>query len=457
MDPQDADIRSTEYAPRHYAQASRPIRCTLKVLSGADQDQQFAFDLNSETKRPQQIVCGRGDDCDVVLNDASVSTHHAEIIFEGKTVRVRDLDSRNGVWIGQARIEEAWLGGDAQFFIGDCLVAASVTCEQVPITTRTTLGTMQGKAESTRAMFSVIERVARTPMTVLVMGESGTGKGEVARTLHTLSNRRGPFQVLDCGTMPPELAASMVLGHAKGAFTGATSDRKGTFEVANGGTVFLDEIGELPLELQPHLLTVVDRGELQRVGETQTRNVDVRIVAATNRDLAADVESGRFRRDLYMRLRQYVIHVTPLRDRKEDIVFLAEQFLQEFSQKTGSLCTLDDTAKKALRQMHWHGNVRQLKDAMRRVAYLAHKPTVTVQDLILFDDDLPASTVAAGAIDLAAGGLREQVRTFETRFCERAVQEAGGDLTVAAKAAGYTLQGFMRLLDRLGLGHLIRK
>ncbi len=344
-----------------------------------------------------------------------------------------------------------------EFVAGECRIrVSSIDVQERPVSTRTELGTMAGASEPTRAMFSILDRIAPTPMTVLVMGESGVGKGEVARTLHARSDRPGPFVTLDCSTLPRELSAALVLGHAKGAFTGATADRAGPFEQARGGTLFLDEVGELPLDVQQNLLTVVDRRELQRVGETKTRAVDVRIVAATHRGLAEEVAAGRFRQDLYFRLRQFVVTVAPLRDRPEDVVFLATRFLAEFGGDVGRDLSLSEEAERALQRLRWDGNVRQLRDVMRRAAYLSEADVVQPRDLNLFDDEAepfvrPSSQARTGASPPAVGSLKAATAEFQRQYCHRVLEQAEGDVVRAAARAEYTVRGFRLLLARVGI------
>ncbi|MBV1856983.1 MAG: sigma 54-interacting transcriptional regulator [Nannocystaceae bacterium] len=433
---------------------AQSVGISLAVLSGKDEGKVFRFAVEGESGRVDCLVGGRNA-CDIVLSDPSVSTRHFELAFEGKGVRLRDLRSRNGLWIGRARIDEAWLAPGCEFFAGQCRIRVSeIDMQQMPVSTQKTLGTMAGASEASRALFSLLERVAPTPMTVLVMGESGVGKGEVARTIHAESGRTGPFHLLDCSTLPRELSAALVLGHSKGAFTGASSDRPGPFELADGGTLFLDEVGELPLDAQQNLLTVVDRGELQRVGETRVRKVNVRIVAATNRNLAEEVAAGRFRQDLYFRLRQFVITVPPLRDRPEDIDHLAEAFLVEFGKDAGRTLRLSPEAQAELRRPRWDGNVRQLRDVMRRAAYLSSGDVVAVADLNMFDDEVWVDRDEVSMQDnevSVAGGLKTATEAFQRRYCERLLASVDGDATKAATLAKYTPRGFSILLERLGL------
>ncbi|MGE3151953.1 MAG: sigma-54 interaction domain-containing protein [Nitrospiraceae bacterium] len=229
-------------------------------------------------------------------------------------------------------------------------------------------GNLVGRSAALRAMVQQIDLVAPTDATVLILGESGTGKELVAREIHERSRRRSRALVrVNCASIPRELYESEFFGHVKGAFTGALKDRAGRFESANGGTLFLDEVGEIPLELQSKLLRVLQEGEYERVGEETTRTVNVRIVAATNRDLTRDVQAGRFRQDLYYRLNVYPIPVVPLRHRKEDIPLLAAYFVEQAAERLH--CPRPDMAEAQVRQLQfydWPGNVRELQNVIER-------------------------------------------------------------------------------------------
>ena len=454
--PVPPEYSATQLVPRPHEDL-RPLSVgvVLEVLEGADEGATTEFRIAGDHGRVDCMVGGRANECDIVLRDPSVSTRHFELAFEGSGVRLRDLGSRNGVWLGRARVEEAWLAPGCEFFAGQCrLRVSAIETSNLPVSRNNTLGSLTGASEPSRAMFSLLERIAPTPMTVLVMGETGVGKGEVARTLHAISARPGPFHVLDCSTLPRELSAALVLGHAKGAFTGATTARPGPFEVAEGGTLFLDEIGELPLDVQQNLLTAVDRREIQRVGETTVRKVDVRLIAATNRDLGEEVAAGRFRADLYHRLRQFVVTVPPLRDRPDDVVLLAKTFLEEFSDDIGRPLTLADSAIKQLRRPRWEGNVRQLRDVIRRAAYLASSSQLQANDIVLFDEPvIPKQHVVPKGDPLfeVPGGLQAATTAFQRQYFERALELAAGDFRRLVELIGYSEQGVLKALNRLGL------
>jgi two-component system response regulator AtoC len=298
----------------------------------------------------------------------------------------------------------------------------------------------------------LVTRVAPTDSTVLVTGESGTGKGVTARRLHELSARRdGPFVAVNCAAIPENLIESELFGHTKGAFTSADRARKGLFLQADRGTIFLDEIGELPLSMQTKLLHVLEAREVRALGSEQARRVDVRIVAATNRDLPAMVQQGRFREDLFFRLSVFQIPMPPLRERRADLPGLMRHLLgrRSGSGDSGAPMTIDPEAEDLLLSFAWPGNVRQLENVLHRAAILADGGTIRVVDLPPEVARLPAPAAAPSAV---ADGhpeapLRERVRRFELSLIRRAIDDAGGDRRLAAQRLGIGLSSLYRKLE----------
>jgi DNA-binding NtrC family response regulator len=285
---------------------------------------------------------------------------------------------------------------------------------------------------------TLVEKVARSMAPVLVKGVSGTGKELVARAIHERSRRReAPLVAVNCAAIPGPLLESELFGHKKGAFTDATSDRRGLFEEANGGTLFLDEIGELPLELQAKLLRVLEAGEVRRIGEGEARKVDFRLVAATNRDLAAMVRDKSFREDLYYRLRVAVVELPPLRERGGDVVLLAEHFLARTSRGKRP-CRLSRSARERLLAHRWPGNVRELENVLEVAAALAEGGTIEREHL-----ELPESRPAP------AGSYHQQVETFRRRLVEEALRAAHGNRAEAARRLGLTRQALSYLTRQL--------
>jgi two-component system response regulator AtoC len=297
-------------------------------------------------------------------------------------------------------------------------------------------------------------KVARTNSTVLITGESGTGKGVVARLIHQQSLRaEGPFIPVNCGAIPENLVESEFFGHTKGAFTGADKIRKGLFLEADGGTIFLDEIGELPLGLQVKLLHVIEQREVRAVGSEQSRPVDVRIVAATNRDLSEMVSQGTFREDLFFRLTVFHIHVPPLRERRQDLSALIKFMLQRNTRRMGSGAqpvTLDPGVEELLVNYEWPGNVRELENVIDRALIMADGGRVTVADL---PPQITKANIQASSVvhDLQLSGtLREQVRKFEAALINKTIEESDGDRRVAAQKLNIGLSSLYRKLEELG-------
>jgi two-component system response regulator AtoC len=305
-------------------------------------------------------------------------------------------------------------------------------------------------AASMVAVERLTTRVAPTDSTVLVTGESGTGKGVTARRLHELSARcDGPFVALNCAAIPENLIESELFGHTKGAFTGADRARKGLFAQADRGTIFLDEIGELPLALQTKLLHVLEAKEVRPLGSEQSRKVNVRIVAATNRDLPAMVAQGRFREDLFFRLSVFQIAMPPLRDRRVDIPALLRHIIDQRVLPSGAraMLTLDPEAEDLLVNFSWPGNVRQLENVLHRAAILADGGCIRVADLPPEVAQLAAPSQAMPAPEPGEGSLRDRVRRFELALIRRAIDDAAGDRRLAAQRLGIGLSSLYRKLE----------
>ncbi len=313
---------------------------------------------------------------------------------------------------------------------------------------------MIGKSPALASVFSVLNKVAPTDSTVLVTGESGTGKELLVRALHTNSRRRDkPFVPVNCGAIPRELLESELFGHEKGAFTHAIRNRAGRFELADGGTIFLDEIGEMDLSLQVKILRVLQEKEFERVGGTRTLKVDVRVVAATNRDLEVEVAAGRFREDLFYRLNVIPLHLPPLRDRGDDIILLAHTFLERFcAQKERPVLAIGPKVREMFLRYCWPGNVRELENFMERLSILCDHDEVTPEDLPkkIWDavgeaPPMPEPVVGRPACfvwpvveDLKTRnmGLKEFLDEIEERLLTEALEMAGGVKNQAAEILG---------------------
>jgi transcriptional regulator with GAF, ATPase, and Fis domain len=418
-------------------------RWRIEVVSGPSRGRSFVVTEGA-------VRIGSDDGADLVVADPLVSREHLIADIEPGTARIRDLGSKNGTWFGGARVDAAQLpctggvvrigGSELGFFpLDDTLPlapAASTRC-----------GRLVGQSESMRLLFAQIARVAATSSTVLIHGETGTGKELVAEAIHGLGPRRDrPLVVVDCGAIPHDLIESELFGHARGAFTGAVSEFAGAFERADGGTVLLDEIGELPLELQPKLLRVLETGQIRGVGRERTRQVDVRVIAASHRNLRLAAEEQLFRHDLYYRLAVVQLNVPPLRARLGDLPMLV-----------GELCAVagwppvDAESMARLAGATWPGNVRQLRNLLARTAALTAAPTLRISDAELAevgggsgDDDTVLSLPYKEAKEL-------MVARFTRDYLEALLTRNHGNVSAAAREAGIDRSWIVALARRHGV------
>jgi len=317
-----------------------------------------------------------------------------------------------------------------------------------------------GESEPMRAVYEVIEKVADTPSTVLITGESGTGKELIARALHENSARKHkPFVSVNCAAIPPDLLESELFGYEKGAFTGAVTSKPGRFELAHGGTLFLDEIAEIPVSMQVKLLRALQEQQFERVGGIKTISVNVRLIAATNRDLKASIAEGGFREDLYYRLNVVHVHLPPLRERPSDIPLLVDHFIEKFNAKLDrSVTGFDPDALQQLLGYTWPGNIRELENIVERCMIFAADGDVGAQHLPaeIRDVDGPSHGVVAG-IDVTPGetGLKEAVREatlkLERAFIVRALEQTGGNVTHTARLLKISRKSLQNKMKELGL------
>jgi two-component system response regulator AtoC len=301
-----------------------------------------------------------------------------------------------------------------------------------------------------RQALDLVARVAEHNTTVLITGESGTGKEVIARAIHRASPRANKaFVGINCAAIPESLLESELFGHVRGAFTGASSDKTGLFESANGGTILLDEIGELPLGLQAKLLRVLQESEIRRVGDQKTRRVDARVLAATARDLEAEVRAGRFREDLFYRIHVVAIALPPLREREDDIAPLSRHFAARLAQRLGRPLALSDDAIAWLEQQPWPGNVRELENAIERAAVLNEKPILGQQDFQIVP---PLRTErGSGGEDAGDGTLRSVVEAAERSAIIDALKATDGNRRAAAQRLGVSLRTLFYKIDRYGI------
>lgn len=409
------------------------IGAELHVLEGADQGA-------SQTLSTTAIRIGTAKDCDLVLHDPSVSSHHVELTpsDSGKFL-LCDMDSKNGLYLGPWRIDRAPIFDGMRFRVGETEieVRAEREARRIPLAPAGQYGPLLAHSVQMRALVVEMQKLAASTITVLIEGESGVGKDVVANAIHHYSNRsNGPFIVFDCSAVSMSLLPSELFGHEAGAFTGADRERKGLLEQANGGTIFLDEIGELPPDAQASLLRAIDGKKSRRVGGATEIQHDVRIVVATNRNLAEEVEQGAFRSDLYFRLAAGRLRVPPLRERKEDIVHLA----QHFARRVG--IEISPVLLSLLTSHRWPGNVRELRNVIDRASVL---PPDQVIDVVEADE----SAIIDGAeIRPLADARRIASAQFERQYLEEALRRTAGNISAAAKLTGVSRQFLTRLAGR---------
>jgi len=358
-------------------------KCKLVMEKEDGQSSEYIFDQAN-------IAIGAMEDNDLIIEDDTVSRYHCRIYQDENSYLLQDLDSTNGTSINRVRIKEAFLKPGCTVTIGKTDIKFQSLDERVEIlpSNREVFGDIVGKSVCMREIFGILEKIAHTGVTVVIEGETGTGKEVVARTIHNTSSRsNGPFVVFDCGAVPENLIESELFGHEKGSFTGAVMSRQGLFEMAQGGTIFLDELGELNLDLQPKLLRALEQREIRRVGSNKPVKIDVRIIAATNRNLQDEVKAKRFREDLYYRLSVVRLVLPALRERREDLPLLVKHFLRNcsFNRVGGTnkmrLKGISRDALDCLIHYNWPGNVRELLNVIERACSFAETEYVQPEDL----------------------------------------------------------------------------
>lgn len=458
MDQRDAND------PKTRPLVSRPVgpsyerlgRVRLKILRGPEEGRVFEIAVSHE----RTIRGGRNKTNDVVLQDDLVSAFHFSLHFGPGGIVLRDIDSTNGVFVQGVQVREAVLDLKAEFRVGDTtLQIVGTDTVSVRLSEKDHFDEMYGWSPVMRELFADLERIAAVPsstLPVLITGETGTGKELVARGLANRSCRaKKPFIVLDATSIPHDLADSVLSGYARGAFTGANTDHAGVFEQADGGTLFIDELGELPRELQGKLLRVLERGEISRINEQKrVRRVDVRVISATNRDLRRMVAEGTFREDLLFRLLGKHIELPNLHERGDDTILLAERFLAELCTRIGLAPKhFTAAAREALRAAPWPGNVRQLRKVVECAIHDTDGSVIDRGDLHL---DL-GITLHRGKRDfdpLLLMRWPDAQEAFQREYLKALIQRSGrehGWITRAAAFAGMERSGFVRALKRHGL------
>ncbi len=404
------------------------------------------------------IVLGSSQEADLVVGAPTVSARHVELRMVERGCLVRDLGSRNGTFVDGMLVTECTLTKSTLLRLGDAVVSVTLGEgeDEVPLSRSTNFGELLGHGPAMRSVFAVLDRAARTDTTILLLGESGTGKELAARAIHARSPRaEGPLVVFDCAAVAPTLVESQLFGHARGAFTGATEARPGVFEQASGGTLVLDELGELPLELQPKLLRVLESRSVQRLGEVRTREVSVRIVASTNRNLGEEVRAGRFREDLFFRLSVVSVHLPPLRERTEEIPRLVAHFRRRLGGDDAP--EIPDELMRLLARHDWPGNVRELRNVVERFLALPGIDPAVVLGRGTTEPGSgpkvdPGRESEETAWDLPFHDAKARLTDrFERRYLERLLERHGGNISEAARIAGLSRQSCYRLMHKHGL------
>jgi DNA-binding NtrC family response regulator len=419
-------------------------RFVIEVIEGPDTGMQAAVDIT----RPSALLMGQGASCELRLSDRQASRRHASFDVAGVLLRLTDLDSTNGTFVNGLRVHDVSLAGGEIVRVGSTAMrihAASSGASAV-LSSATSFGKLVGASVEMRRLYPLCERLAAVDVPVVIEGETGTGKEVLAESLHEQGARAaGPFVVFDCTTVAGPLLESALFGHERGSFTGATETRTGVFEDASGGTLLIDEIGDLDIQLQAKLLRVLERHEVKRVGGNKWIRTDVRVLAATRRDLDKAVQEGRFRDDLYFRLAVARIELPALRKRQGDVRVLARHFWSRLAPRSSEI---SQELLERLEGHAWPGNERE--------HHHAHARNVALGDLAQITAGGASTALAAGdvfdevlALDLPLTAARQRVvETFERRYVERVLAKHGGNVARAAESSGLARRYFQILRAR---------
>jgi two-component system response regulator GlrR len=441
---EDSTRKTLPHASPGGAEPGRVRRFRLTVVEGS------MAGLSWESSADRGSV-GSHSSNDFVLDEPTVSRFHCELIVGPDGVTVRDLGSLNGVVVDGVRVKEALLRGGSLLRLGALVVRFDFSPEsnRLALSERTRFGSLVGASAAMRATFALLEKAAASDATVLLEGETGTGKSQAAQALHEAGPRKDkPFLVVDCTALPAPLLESELFGHEKGSFTGATSRHVGVFEEAQGGTVFLDEVGEMPAELQPKLLRVLEARQVRRVGSNTWQPVDVRIIAATHRDLRRQVNTGAFRADLFFRLAVVRIALPSLRQRPEDLREVALAVLAALgASEPRREALLTPELLERLRHWAWPGNVREMRNYLERCLVFDGAAPLTDEGGWLPPSDGPQVDVSVPFSE----ARRQALDDFERRYLSTLLELHGDNMSQAAAKAGMDRVYLYRLIRRHGL------
>ena len=457
MSISDRDLLATVVQQRDAASAQeQPGVFVLVVTDGPDRGRAYRLDASL----PVRALIGTSPACEIRVGDREVSRRHAALERVGSSLRITDLGSTNGTWVDRVKVIEADLQGGEMLRVGATMFRVDLedgdgAAAEPPLPSAISFGRVVGASREMRRLYPLCERLAQTNVPVVIEGETGTGKEALAESLHEMGPRaQGPFVVFDCTAVPPSLVESELFGHERGAFTGALQTRKGVFEQAQGGTLLIDEVGDLDPSLQPKLLRAIERFEIRRIGGDKWIRVDVRVLAATRRDLDKEVQAGRFRDDLFHRLAVARIELPPLRHRLGDVTALAMHFWREMG---GDPHAIPRDLLQKWEDYAWPGNIRELRNTIARQLALG--------DLAASQQDrMPASIPPPPGAPGASGGdaidrfvdmdvpypqARDRIlEEFEARYVARVLARHGGDVARAAAASGIGRRYFQKLKAR---------
>jgi DNA-binding NtrC family response regulator len=400
---------------------------------------------------PETNVVGRNEACDLVLDDRKVSAVHMELVATERGVRVRDLGSRNGTFVGDTRIGEVYLLKPTSVVCGDTILEFAPTrAEQVDIPDVAEFGPLVGTSAGMRAVFERLRKTAPTELTVLITGETGTGKELVAQAIHEASPRANkPFVVVDCGAIPASLAESALFGHERGSFTGAVDKRISPFVEADGGTIFLDELGELPIDVQPKLLRALAEQRVKSVGSNAYRSVNVRVIAATRRDLVREVNDGTFRSDLFFRVAQLKVELPSLRQRLEDIPALVRRMMVDLGDPHAYERITNDSLERLMRH-DWPGNVRELRNVIAvALAFGKEGPLDLAQHLAPLAQAAESTPTRGRTFQDAK---RDVLARFEREYFTALYAECSGNVSEIGRRAAMERAHVRGYLRRHGIG-----
>lgn len=431
-------------------------KCQLVVIEGPSRGKKVTLNKNATT-------IGKRENNDIVLGDKTVSRNHLEIQYASDSFLLKDLSSTNGTYINGTKVKEAYLVPGDIIKVGNTVMEFVAFDEKVAIepSAKEVCGGMVGKSRKMRQIFAILEKIAPSNASVIIEGETGTGKDLVAQAVHEHSTRKTkPYVVFDCTGVAPNLIESELFGHEKGAFTGAVRSRPGIFESANGGTVFLDEIGDLPIDLQPKLLRALESREVRRVGANATTKIDVRVLSATNRNLKKEVEAGRFREDLYYRMSVVKILLPPLRDRVEDIPLIVERLLStsKFNKTATAIkvTRVEDEALKLLQRYPWPGNVRELANVIERACAFVEGNTIARSHLDFIFAEMGGDEEHTEKMKIDANlpfkeAKQKILEVFEKEYLEDLLKRNNYNLSKAAREAKVDRKHIRNLLKKYGI------